>query len=167
MAHIAGLAGDAKGELTALTRAFDADKKNSDILATLAERAEVAGDLDMALKALRLIIANNAGGAISVPDAFLRQARIVHRRGEPDRAIMFARRAAQEAQKGDPIDRAARRADRVAGWGADGAAEEGRLRGEDGDEGGEDETGTATRTRGSLFAGHEPDARARDQRCRV
>jgi thioredoxin-like negative regulator of GroEL len=108
LAHIAGLAGDAKGELTALTRAFDADKKNGDILATLAERAEVAGDLDMALKALRLIIANNSGGPISVPDAFLRQARIVHRRGEPDRAIMFARRAAQEAQKGDPIDRAAR-----------------------------------------------------------
>ena len=67
MAHIAGLAGDAKGELTALTRAFDADKKNGDILAALAERAEVAGDLDMALKALRLIIANNSGGPIKRP----------------------------------------------------------------------------------------------------
>jgi tetratricopeptide (TPR) repeat protein len=118
LAHIAGLAGDAKAELAALTRAFDADKKNGDILGALAERAEVAGDLDLALKALRLIIANagngagngaaNPGGPISVPDAFLRQARIVHRRGEPERAIMFARRAAQEAQKGDPIDRAAR-----------------------------------------------------------
>ena len=108
LARIAALAGDAKGELGALTRALEADKKNGEIMGTLAERAEAAGDLDLALKALRLIIANNATGPVTVPDAFLRQARIAHRRGEQERAVMFARRAAQEAPKGDPIQRAAR-----------------------------------------------------------
>jgi tetratricopeptide (TPR) repeat protein len=108
LARIAALAGDAKGELAALTRALDADKKNGEIMAALAERAEAAGDLDLALKALRLIIATNVGGPISVPDAFLRQARIADRRGERERAVMFARRAAQEAPKGDPVARAAR-----------------------------------------------------------
>ncbi len=108
LAHIAALAGDAKEELAALTRALDADKKNGEIMGALADRAEAAGDLDLALKALRLISASNAPGPISVPDAFLRQARIADRRGERERAVMFARRAAQEAPKGDPIERAAR-----------------------------------------------------------
>jgi tetratricopeptide (TPR) repeat protein len=108
LAHIAALAGDTKEELAALARALDADKKNGEIMGALADRAEAAGDLDLALKALRLITANNAGGPISLPDAFLRQARIAERRGERERAVMFARRAAQEAPKGDPIQRAAR-----------------------------------------------------------
>ena len=42
------------------------------------------------------------------PDAFLRQARIAERRGERERAIMFARRAAQEAPKGDAVQVEAR-----------------------------------------------------------
>jgi hypothetical protein len=108
LARIANLAGDAKEELAALTRALDADKKNGEIMGTLADRAEAAGDLDLALKALRLITANNAPGPVSVADAFLRQARIAERRGERERAVMFARRAAQEAPKGDPIQRAAK-----------------------------------------------------------
>jgi tetratricopeptide (TPR) repeat protein len=108
LAKIAAHAGDSKGELAALTRALEADKKNGEILAALADRAEAAGDLDLALKALRLIIANNATGPISAPEVFLRQARISDRRGERDRAVMFARRAAQEAPKGDPIQHAAR-----------------------------------------------------------
>ncbi len=108
LAHIAALAGDTKEELAALTRALDADKKNGEIMGALADRAEAAGDLELALKALRLITANHAGGPISLPDAFLRQARIAERRGERERAVMFARRAAQEAPKGDPIQRAAR-----------------------------------------------------------
>ena len=104
----AAQAGDAKEELAALTRAADADKKNGEVMASLAERAEAAGDLDLALKTLRLITANNVAGPITLADAYLRQARIAERRGERDRAVMFARRATQEAQKGDPIERAAR-----------------------------------------------------------
>ena len=64
LAHIAALAGDAKEELAALTRALDADKKNGEIMVAVADRAEAAGDLDLALKALRLITANNASGPI-------------------------------------------------------------------------------------------------------
>jgi hypothetical protein len=108
LARIAALSGDPKEELAALARALDADKKNGEIMASLADRAEAAGDLDLALKALRLISANNTPGPISLADAFLRQARISDRRGERERAVMFARRAAQEAPKGDPIQRAAR-----------------------------------------------------------
>ncbi len=63
LARIAALAGDAKEELAALARALDADKKNGEIMGALADRAEAAGDLDLALKALRLITANNASGA--------------------------------------------------------------------------------------------------------
>jgi thioredoxin-like negative regulator of GroEL len=108
LARIAALSGDVKEELAALARALDADKKNGEIMATLADRAEAAGDMDLALKALRLITANNTASPISLADAFLRQARIAERRGERERAVMFARRAAQEAPKGDPIQRAAR-----------------------------------------------------------
>jgi thioredoxin-like negative regulator of GroEL len=108
LARIAAAAGDAREELAALTRALDADKKNGPIMCAVADRAEAAGDLDLALKALRLITANNAPGPISLADAFLRQARIAERKGERERALMFARRAAQEAPKGDPIQRAAR-----------------------------------------------------------
>jgi tetratricopeptide repeat protein len=103
LARIAGLAGDRKGELAALGHALDADKKNSELAAEIADRAEAADDADLALKALRLIVAHNAPGPISVPGAFLRQARIAQRRGETERAVMFARRASHDAPKGDPV----------------------------------------------------------------
>ena len=44
LARIAALAGDAKEELAALTRALDADKKNGEIMVAVADRAEAAGD---------------------------------------------------------------------------------------------------------------------------
>jgi tetratricopeptide (TPR) repeat protein len=103
LARIAARGGDKKAELAALGRALDAEKKDGALVAEVADRAEAAGDLDLALKALRLIVANNTAGPISLPEAFLRQARISHRRGENDRAISFARRASQDAPKGDRI----------------------------------------------------------------
>jgi tetratricopeptide (TPR) repeat protein len=103
LARLAGYAGDRKGELAALTLALDADKKNGEIASEVADRAEEADDLDLALKALRLIVAHNAPGSISVPAAFLRQAKIIHRRGETERAVTFARRAAHDAPDGDPV----------------------------------------------------------------
>jgi hypothetical protein len=108
LAHIAGLAGDRVGQLAALGQALDADKKNGDLAAEVADRAEEAGDDEMALKALRLIVAHATPGPISVPEAFLRQARIAQRRGETERAIMFARRASHDAPKGDPVQLEAR-----------------------------------------------------------
>jgi tetratricopeptide (TPR) repeat protein len=118
LARIAGQSGDAKTELTELTRALDADKRNGELMAAVADRAEAAGDLDLALKALRLISANNAAGPISVPGSFLRQARIAHRKGETERAIMFARRAEQDAPAGDDVKGAAKELIKVMEGGA-------------------------------------------------
>ena len=50
-----------------------------------------------------MIVAHAGPGPISVPAAYLRQARIAHRRGESERAVMFARRASHEAPKDDPV----------------------------------------------------------------
>jgi hypothetical protein len=108
VAHLAALAGDRDGHVAALGHALDADKKNSELAAEIANRAEEAGDDELALKALRLIVANNASGPMSVPAAFLRQAHIALRRGDADRAIMFARRAAHDSAKGDPVEVQAR-----------------------------------------------------------
>jgi len=108
LAHIAGLANDRAGQLTALGHALDADKKNGELAAEVADRAEEAGDDELSLKALRLIVAHASPGPIGMPEAFLRQARIAARRGETERAVMFARRAAQDARKGDPIQLEAR-----------------------------------------------------------
>ena len=108
LARIAQMAGDPKTELAELVKALDADKKNGELMAVVADRAEAAGDLDLALKALRLITANNAAGPISLPESFLRQARIAHRKGESDRAVMFARRAEQDAPAGDDVKRQAK-----------------------------------------------------------
>ena len=108
LARIAGFAGDRAGELAALGHALDADKKNGELAAEVADRAEQANDDDLALKALRLIVAHTSAGPISIPAAFLRQARIAHRRGETERAIMFARRASHDAPKDDPIRAEAR-----------------------------------------------------------
>lgn len=54
------------------------------------------------MKALRAITLHGPAGPLTVAVAFLRQAKIAHRRGDGDRAILFARRAAQEAEQGDP-----------------------------------------------------------------
>ena len=103
LARVCGLAGDRKGELAGLSAALNADKKNGELAAEVARRAEEAEDDDLALKALRLIVAHNPSGPLSVPAAFLAQARIAARRGETDRAIMFARRAFHDAPAGDAV----------------------------------------------------------------
>jgi predicted Zn-dependent protease len=103
VARIAAKAGDTKSELQALSRALDADRKNGVLAALLADRAEEAGDDELVTKALRSITAHQPAGPISVPVALLRQAKMAKRRGENDRAVLFARRAAQEATQGDPV----------------------------------------------------------------
>ena len=103
LARIAARAGDSKTELQALSRALDADKKNGALATELADRAEALQDYDLATKALRIITVHQAAGSLSTAVAFLRQARIAHRRGETDRAVLFARRAVQEAAQDDPV----------------------------------------------------------------
>ncbi len=104
LAQVARMAGDRDAQVAALAHALDADKKNNEVVAEVADRAEEAGDDELALKALRLIVANTGPGPISVPAAFLRQAHIALRRNDTDRAVMFARRAAHDAPKGDPAE---------------------------------------------------------------
>ena len=110
LAHIAGLAGRSRRRSWPRSAMrWTPTRRTASSTAEVADRAEEAGDDELALKALRLIVAHAAPGPISVPEAFLRQARIAHRRGETDRAIMFARRASHDAPKGDPVpDRGAR-----------------------------------------------------------
>jgi hypothetical protein len=102
LARIAARAQDTKAELEALTRALDADKKNGALAAEVADRAEAVGDDEMALKALRAISLHAQGGPVTAAGSFLRQAKIVKRRGDNARAVLLARRAAQEAGQGDP-----------------------------------------------------------------
>jgi tetratricopeptide (TPR) repeat protein len=108
LARIAGHMGDQAAEVAALGAALDADKKNGELAAEVADRAEANGDDELALKALRLIVAHTGPGPISLPAAYLRQAHIAARRGETDRAVMFARRASHDAVKGDPVHAEAR-----------------------------------------------------------
>ncbi len=103
LSRIAARAGDGKTELSALSRALDADKKNGALATELADRAEALEDYDLATKALRIITVHQAAGSLSTAVAFLRQAKIAHRRGETDRAVLFARRAVQEAAQDDPV----------------------------------------------------------------
>jgi tetratricopeptide (TPR) repeat protein len=103
LARLAARVGDSKAELQALSRALDADKKNGALATELADRAEALQDYDLATKALRIITVHQAAGSLSTAVAFLRQAKIAHRRGETDRAVLFARRAVQEATQGDPV----------------------------------------------------------------
>jgi tetratricopeptide (TPR) repeat protein len=102
LARIAARAQDTKAELEALARALDADKRNGALAAEVADRAEAVGDDEMALRALRAITLHAVGGPVTNASSFLRQAKIVKRRGDNGRAMLLARRAAQEAAQNDP-----------------------------------------------------------------
>jgi tetratricopeptide (TPR) repeat protein len=91
----AGL-GDRPGQLQALKRALDADRKNGDVASELAELAEQLGDDELALRALRAVTLHAQNGPLTPAMAFFRQARIVLRQGDRPRALIFTKRALQE-----------------------------------------------------------------------
>jgi tetratricopeptide (TPR) repeat protein len=88
--------GDQGGQLQALKRALDADRKNGEVASELADLAEQVGDDDLALRALRAVTLHAQNGPLSPAMAFYRQARIVHRQGDRPRALIFTKRALQE-----------------------------------------------------------------------
>jgi len=95
-ARLAAAAGDRDGQLAALKKALDADRKSVAIANELADLAEAMGDDDLALRALRVVAANPVKDAKVLAMAYLRQARIAYRGKDRARAIIFVKRALQE-----------------------------------------------------------------------
>ena len=96
MARIAGVSGDPETQKEWLSVALDADKNNGEVAAELAELAMELGDDEAALKALRVVTLQKAPGPMSKAVAFLRQAQIVYRQGDAQKAVLWARRARLE-----------------------------------------------------------------------
>jgi tetratricopeptide (TPR) repeat protein len=93
---IAAATGDRDGQLQALKKALDTDRKSVSIANELADLAESIGDDDLALRALRVVAASPIKDSKVVGLAYLRQARIAHRAKDRSRAIIFVKRALQE-----------------------------------------------------------------------
>src|SRR5262249_32123664 len=72
----AGL-GDRSAQLAALRRALEADRKNGEVVAELADLAEAMGEDELALRALRAATLHAQPGPLTPAMAFFRQARIV------------------------------------------------------------------------------------------
>lgn len=93
MARIAGLSGDAETQLEWLKVALDTDKGNNVVAAELAELAIAMGDDVTAMTALKVVTLQKTPGPMSKALAFLRQAQIVARQGDHQKAVLWARRA--------------------------------------------------------------------------
>ena len=94
--RLAALAGDRDGQLQALKKALDADRRSVAIANELADLAESIGDDELALRALRVVAASPVKDSKVLGQAYLRQARIAHRAKDRARAIIFVKRALQE-----------------------------------------------------------------------
>jgi tetratricopeptide (TPR) repeat protein len=93
---LAAAMGDKDGQLQALKKALDVDRRSVGIANELADLAESIGDDDLALRALRVVAANPVKDPRILALAYLRQARIAHRAKDRSRAIIFVKRALQE-----------------------------------------------------------------------
>ena len=93
---LAAATGDRDGQLQALKKALDTDRKSVSIASELADLAEAIGDGELALRALRVVAASPIKDAKVIGLAYLRQARIAHRAKDRSRAIIFVKRALQE-----------------------------------------------------------------------
>jgi len=93
---LAAIMGDRDGQLQALKKALDVDRRSVAIANELADLAESIGDDDLALRALRVVAANPVKDGKVLALAYLRQARISHRAKDRSRAIIFVKRALQE-----------------------------------------------------------------------
>ncbi len=96
MAKLSSAAGDPQARLEWLNAALDADMNNGDVASELAVVAQNMGDLDAALKALRAITMLKTDAPMTRAEAFYRQAVIVAQKGEPRRAVLWAKKAKAE-----------------------------------------------------------------------
>jgi tetratricopeptide (TPR) repeat protein len=96
MAKLAQAAGDPEARLEWLSSALDADMNNGEVASELSVVAQHAGDLDLALKALRAVTMLKTDAPMSRAEAFYRQAVIVAQKGEPRRAVLWAKKAKAE-----------------------------------------------------------------------
>ena len=101
-ARIAGARGDGDAQLELLQKAFAADKTNGQVAAELADLAEAMEEFDLAVKVLRTITLLDEC-PISRVEAFLRQAKIAYKRGDRQRAVLWARKARHEAPDSEEV----------------------------------------------------------------
>jgi tetratricopeptide (TPR) repeat protein len=102
-ARLAGARGDHQGQLELLQQAYLTDKNNGQIAAELADLAEAVEAYDLAVKVLRTITLLE-DSPISRTEAFLRQAKIAHRRGDRQRAVLWAKKAKHETPDAADVD---------------------------------------------------------------
>ena len=79
-----------------LNAAFESDAQNGEAAAALADAATEAGQLDVALKALKAITLMKAPKPMSRAMAYLRQGMIAQHQGDLRKAAMLAKKAQQE-----------------------------------------------------------------------
>ncbi len=96
MGRVAAMMGDQDGHLTWLKKAFDVDRKNSEVAAELAQLATEVGDYDLALKPLRAITLMDNPSPVTRPMALLWEAKIEHARGNRAKAELWAKKALRE-----------------------------------------------------------------------
>ncbi|MEX1367983.1 MAG: tetratricopeptide repeat protein, partial [Nannocystaceae bacterium] len=101
-ARIAGARSDHENQLELMQQAFATDKSNGQVAAELADLAEALEHFDLAVKVLRTITVLE-DCPISRVEAFLRQARIAHRRGDRQRAVLWARKARHEDPESEDV----------------------------------------------------------------
>ena len=78
---------------------------NGEVASELAVVAQETGQLDVALKALRALTMMKGEAPMSRAEAFFRQAIIVAQKGEPRRAVLWAKKAKAEDQHFPGVDR--------------------------------------------------------------
>ncbi len=105
MARLLQADGDEQGRFDWLNAALEADMNNGDVASELAVVAQDHGQLDVALKALRAITMMKGEAPMSRAEAFYRQAIIVAQKGEPRRAVLWAKKAKAEDQHFPGVDR--------------------------------------------------------------
>jgi tetratricopeptide (TPR) repeat protein len=96
MARLSEAAGDPEARLEWLNAALDADMGNGEVASETAVVAQNMGHFELALKALRAITMLRGECQMSRAEAFYRQAQIVAHKGEPRRAVLWAKKAKAE-----------------------------------------------------------------------